>query len=84
MDETTGMQQRLQHTDEAVIMQFEAGDAALSDECESGQCGEFTSIDCTGQQLSLLQRLLQRDAAMWCAKTRHAQTTSRGRGVTWS
>jgi hypothetical protein len=54
VDETTGMQQSFQQADEAVIMQFEAGDAALSDECGSGQCGEFTRIDCAGQQLSLL------------------------------
>src|SRR3954447_16565936 len=53
VDETTGMQQRLEDTDHPVVMQLEARYAALSDQRWSRQCGELASIDCTGQQLSL-------------------------------
>src|SRR3974390_307149 len=56
VDETTWMQQRLEHTDDPVVMQFEAGNAALSDAWGSGQGGELAAIDRTGQQLSLLRQ----------------------------
>src|SRR5216683_3270557 len=52
-DEAAWMEQRLQQTDHSVVMQLEAGDATLSDERWSRQCGELASIDRTGQQLGL-------------------------------
>jgi hypothetical protein len=52
-DESTGMEQRVQETDHSVIMQFEARDAALSDQRWSSQCGKLASIDRAGQQLGL-------------------------------
>ena len=52
-DEPAGMEQRLQQTDHAVVMQLEAGDAALPDQRRRSQCGELASIDRTGQQLGL-------------------------------
>jgi hypothetical protein len=50
------MQQRLEHTDDPIVLQFEARDATLSDQRGSGQCDKLTSIDRTGQQLSLLRQ----------------------------
>ena len=47
------MEQRLQKTDHAVVMQLEAGDAALPDQRWRSQCGKLASIDHTGQQLGL-------------------------------
>src|SRR5258708_7889223 len=52
-NEAAGMQQRLQQTDHAVVMQLEAGDAALADQRWRSQCGKLASIDRTGQQLGL-------------------------------
>ena len=47
------MEQRLQETDHAVVMQLETGDAALSDQRWRSQCGKLAGIDRTGQQLGL-------------------------------
>ena len=52
-DEAARMEQRLQQTDHAVVMQLEAGDAALPDQRWCSQCGKLASIDRTGQQLGL-------------------------------
>src|SRR5579859_2939591 len=47
------MEQRLQETDHAVVMQLEAGHAALPDQRGSRQRGKLASIDRTGEQLGL-------------------------------
>jgi hypothetical protein len=52
-DEAAGMEQRFQHADDAVIVQFEAGHAALPDDHWRSQRGELASIDRTGHQLGL-------------------------------
>ena len=52
-DEPAGMQQRLQQSDDSVIVQLEARHAALPDQRWSRQCGELASIDRAGQQLGL-------------------------------
>ena len=52
-DEPTGMEKRLQETDHSVVMQLEAGDAALPDQRWRSQCGKLASINRTGQQLCL-------------------------------
>ena len=54
VDETARIEHRLQQADHPIVMQFQAGDAALSDERRFGQCGKLASIDGTGQQLGLL------------------------------
>src|SRR5207302_5871162 len=48
-DEPAGMEQRLQETDHAVVMQLETGDAALPDERRRSQCGELASVDGAGE-----------------------------------
>ena len=52
-DDATRMEQRLQETDHAVVMQFETGDAAPADQLWCSQRGKLASIDRTGQQLGL-------------------------------
>jgi hypothetical protein len=42
---------RLQQTDHPIVMQLQAGDAALSNQRGLGQCGKLACIDGTGQQL---------------------------------
>ena len=54
VDETARIQHCLQQPDHPIVMQLQAGDAALSDQCWLGQCGKLASIDGTGQQLGLL------------------------------
>src|SRR6266542_3391441 len=52
-DEAAGMEQRLQETDHSVVMQLEAGDAALPDQGWRSQRGKLASIDRAGEQLGL-------------------------------
>src|SRR5439155_18572122 len=52
-DEPAGLKQRLQERDHSVVMQLEAGNAALPDHHRRSQCGELAGIDGTGQQLGL-------------------------------
>src|SRR6266566_2514262 len=48
-----GMQQRLQHTDQAVIVQLQARDSALPDHGRPGQRRQLAAIDGARQQLRL-------------------------------
>jgi hypothetical protein len=50
------MEQRLEQTDHSVVMQLEAGDAALPDQRRCSQCGKLARIDHTGQELGLFAK----------------------------
>jgi hypothetical protein len=52
-DEATGMEQRFQQTDHAVIMQLETGDAALPDQCRCSRRCKLSSFDGADEHLGL-------------------------------
>ena len=54
VDEPTGMQHRLEDTNDPVVMQLDARYASPTDQRGSRQCGKLASIDGAGQQFSLL------------------------------
>jgi hypothetical protein len=49
----TGMEQALQQADDTVVVQLQAWDAPLANQCRFGERGQLTSVDRAGEQIGL-------------------------------